>query len=132
MPYMKRETAIEPQQAPAPAAARRRIPFYARRVLLPLLALYLIIVAGMMFVETRFVYPIPPASWGNWHPTAFKYEDVHFVSADGTKLHGWFVAHPNSVRAILYCHGNGEDVAADGQFAADLSKSLEASVFVFD
>jgi uncharacterized protein len=132
MPYMKRATAIETAPAHAPTAARRRIAVYARRVLLPLLALYLIIVAGMMFLETRLVYPIPPLSWGNWHPTTFKYEDVNFASTDGTKLHGWFVAHPDPVRAILYCHGNGEDVAADGPFAADLSKALQASVFVFD
>jgi uncharacterized protein len=92
----------------------------------------LIIVLGMMFIETWLVYPIPPLSWGNWHPTTFQFEDVNFTSADGTKLHGWYVAHPNPVSAILYCHGNGEDVAADGQFIADLSKSLQASVFVFD
>jgi len=117
---------------PVPTPPRRRLAFLARRVLLPLVALYLTIVVGMMFLETRLVYPIPSLSWGNWHPSAFKYADVNFTSADGTKLHGWYVAQPNPTYAILYCHGNGEDVSSVGPFAADLSKALQASVFVFD
>ncbi len=93
---------------------------------------YLLIVLGMMFFETMLVYPIPPLSAGNWQPKSFQYEDVHFTSADGTKLHGWFVPHPKPERAILYCHGNGEDVSFNGELAAMLSEMLHASVFVFD
>ena len=87
---------------------------------------------GMVFLETRLVYPIPPLSQGNWKPTSFPYEDVEFTSADGTKLHGWFFPRPNTKRAILYCHGNGEDVAADGDLGHHLSNVLKASVLVFD
>jgi uncharacterized protein len=87
---------------------------------------------GMAFLETRLVYPIPPLSRGNWKPTDFPYEDVNFKSADGTKLQGWFFPQPNSKRAILYCHGNGEDVAANGDLGYHLSNVLRASVFVFD
>ena len=61
-----------------------------------------------------------------------QYEDVHFTSADGTKLHGWFIPHPNPTGAVLYCHGNGEDVAAVGELAAHLASVLQASVFIFD
>ena len=71
---------------------------------------YLLIVLGMMFLETWLVYPIPPLDRGDWHPAGFDFEDVWFASADGTKLHGWFVERPNAKRAILYCHGNGENV----------------------
>lgn len=86
----------------------------------------------MMFLETWLVYPIPPRDRGDWSPTGFRFEDVEFTSADGTKLHGWFVPHPNPVRAVLYCHGNGEDVSSNGEVAAHLSQTLQASVFVFD
>jgi uncharacterized protein len=87
---------------------------------------------GMAFLETRLVYPIPALSRGDWKPTNFPYEDVEFTSADGTKLHGWFFPRPNSKRAILYCHGNGEDVAADGDLGFHLSNVLRSSVLVFD
>lgn len=85
-----------------------------------------------MFLETWLVYPAPPRDWGNWKPAGLKYEDVHFSSADGTLLRGWYFPQPKSTRAILYCHGNGEDVAAVGEFAAHLSSVLNANVFAFD
>ena len=78
------------------------------------------------------MYPAPPVDAGDWHPTSFKYEDVSFNSADGTELHGWFVPHPSPSRAILYCHGNGEDVSSIGELAAMLSETYRAAVFVFD
>ncbi len=118
--------------APPANSSRRHWPARVWRIARLLLVAYLLIVLGMMFLETWLVYPVPPLSWGNWQPKGFKYEDVHFVSADGTKLHGWFVPYPNASRAILYCHGNGEDVAAVGELAAHLSNELHESVFVFD
>ncbi len=100
----------------------------ARRILIA----YLIVVLAMMLLETWLVYPAPPVANGDWNPTGLKHEEVWFKSADGTKLHGWFVPHPHPSRAILYCHGNGEDVSSNGELAAMLSHALDASVFVFD
>jgi fermentation-respiration switch protein FrsA (DUF1100 family) len=116
-------------------SAQRRWASITWRIARPIVLAYLVIVLGMMFLETWLVYPIPPLEWGDWKPKGFAYEDVHFTSADGTKLHGWFVPHPsprNPQRAVLYCHGNGEDVAAVGEVAAHLRDVLHASVFVFD
>jgi fermentation-respiration switch protein FrsA (DUF1100 family) len=86
----------------------------------------------MVLLETWLVYPAPSVDGGDWHPTGFNYEDVTFDSTDGTKLHGWFLPRPNSNRAVLYCHGNGEDVSSLGELAAMLGKTLQASVFAFD
>jgi hypothetical protein len=86
----------------------------------------------MMLFETSLVYPIPDRSQGDWQPKSFQFEDVHFNSADGTKLHGWFLPRPAAKHAILYCHGNGEDVSSIGEFASELSDRLHASIFVFD
>jgi uncharacterized protein len=85
-----------------------------------------------MFLETWLVYPIPPLARGDWQPAGLDFEDVHFTSADGTKLHGWFVEHPGAKRAILYCHGNGENVGMNADLVAQLAESLDASVFIFD
>jgi fermentation-respiration switch protein FrsA (DUF1100 family) len=102
------------------------------RFVRPVLLAYLLVILVMMLLETWLVYPAPPVEAGDWDPTGFQYEDVAFVAADGTKLHGWFVPHPKPSRAILYCHGNGEDVSSVGEFAAMLSETLQASIFVFD
>jgi uncharacterized protein len=98
----------------------------------PILIAYLLVVLVMVCLETWLVYPVPPVATGDWHPTEFHFEDVTFSAADGTKLHGWFIPHQNPRYAILYCHGNGEDVASVGEFGAELGEQLEASVFVFD
>lgn len=97
-----------------------------------LLVAYLVILLGMMFLERWLVYPAPPAESGDWNPKWLSYEDVWFESADGTKLHGWFVPHENPKHAILYCHGNGEHIAWNADLAAHLRDTLQASVFLFD
>ena len=56
--------------------------------------IYLVVVLVVMFLETWLVYPIPPLARGDWHPAGLDFEDVHFTSDDGTKLHGWFVERP--------------------------------------
>ena len=93
---------------------------------------FLCVVLVAMFFETWLVYPIPPLASGNWHPAGLAFEDVNFTSADGTKLHGWFVDRPRATRAVLYCHGNGENVGMNADLVAELSEALNASVFIFD
>jgi uncharacterized protein len=120
---MKRHMASERGLKP-----RRRLWQIARAVVIA----YLVIVLGMMFLERWLVYPIPPADAGEWNPKWLGFEDVRFTSADGTKLHGWFVPHANPKRAILYCHGNGEHIAFNTELAAHLRDTLQASVLLFD
>ena len=119
---------------PVTAESNAKLSIHRRlwKIARPLLIAYLSIVLGMMLFETNLVYPIPDRSSGDWQPKSFQFEDVHFNSADGIKLHGWFIPHPTPKQAILYCHGNGEDVSSVGELAAMLSESLQASVFVFD
>jgi uncharacterized protein len=102
------------------------------RIARPVVLGYLLILLAMMLLENRLVYPVPPITWGNWAPAGLAHEDVWFESADGTKLHGWFVPNSNPVRAILYCHGNGEHIAMNADVAALLRDKLQASVFLFD
>jgi uncharacterized protein len=93
---------------------------------------YLLLVLAVTFLETWLVYPIPPVAAGDWEPAGLNYEDIWFASSDGTKLHGWFVPRANAKRALLYFHGNGEDVAHNADRVAYLSDLLDASVFIFD
>lgn len=85
-----------------------------------------------MLFENYLVYPVPPVDRSDWKPVGLGHEDIWFNSVDGTRLHGWFLPHPAPQRAILYCHGNGEQVADNAQLAAQLRDELRASVFIFD
>jgi len=85
----------------------------------------------MIFLETKIVYPAPPSQS---KPTAedFGFEEVHFQSADGTALHGWYHAHPEPRFGLLYCHGNGEDITRNADLVHYFHDELSASVFIFD
>jgi len=117
---------------PSPTLERKSYLWRAWRIARLFVVAYLVIVLLMMFLERWLVYPVPPADLGDWKSTWLEHEDVWFQSADGTKLHGWFVPHENPKHAILYCHGNGEHIAFNAELAADLRDSLQASVFMFD
>jgi len=93
---------------------------------------YLLVILMMMLLENWLVYPIPPLKLGDWNPQWLTHEEVWLASDDGTKLHGWFVPHPNPNHAILYCHGNGEHIAVNADLAARLRDHLKAAVFLFD
>ena len=93
---------------------------------------WLLIVGLMLWFEPMLVYPGAPATRGDYEPD-FEFEDVNFESADGTKLHGWLLPADDSQRYVLFCHGNGENVAmAGGYVARQMGQSLKANVFVFD
>ena len=102
------------------------------RIARPLVIAYLVVVLIMMLLEPWVVYPRPAVELGDWNPTGLNHEEVWFESADGTRLHGWFIRHANPKHAIVYCHGNGEHIAFNADLAANLRDSLQASVFMFD
>jgi fermentation-respiration switch protein FrsA (DUF1100 family) len=93
---------------------------------------YLLLLLAMMWFETSLIFPRWAIPTGNWAPTEFAYDDVFFHSADGTALHGWYFHQPNAELHVLYCHGNGEDVAALGPYMDLLRERHQISVFAFD
>jgi fermentation-respiration switch protein FrsA (DUF1100 family) len=93
---------------------------------------WVLLVGLMLLLEPKLVYPGAPATRGDYEPD-FEFEDVSFESADGTKLHGWMIPAAGSNRYLLFCHGNGENVAMAGGYVARLmGQALNANVFVFD
>jgi fermentation-respiration switch protein FrsA (DUF1100 family) len=80
---------------------------------------------SMLFFPVR--YPS-----GDWHPAGLAFEDAWFQAADGTNLHGWFVPHERPKAAVLYCHGNGGNVAYWAGAAKELHDRAHVSVLLFD
>jgi fermentation-respiration switch protein FrsA (DUF1100 family) len=69
---------------------------------------------------------------GNWRPRGLCYEDVWFCSADGTRLHGWYVPHAEPRATVLYCHGNSGNVSDRADVLRVLHERVAVSVFIFD
>jgi fermentation-respiration switch protein FrsA (DUF1100 family) len=69
---------------------------------------------------------------GDWQPRGLEFEDARFESADGTRLHGWFIQHENPRAVVLFCHGNGGNVAMWGDELRILHDRLGVTALSFD
>jgi fermentation-respiration switch protein FrsA (DUF1100 family) len=83
-------------------------------------------------LERSLVFQPAPYPAGDWSPTIIDPEDAWFESADETKLHGWFVAHPHPQGVALLCHGNAGNVSWLGVTLAILRDRHRLSVLAFD
>ena len=114
--------------SPTMAKAVRRV----RRVVVPLLIAYLSVVVMLSLVERWLVYPAPRSHGGDWIAVDFPHLDVDFTADDGAKLHGWYVPHPNPKAVVLFCHGNGENVAELRPLLEQLHTRTDVSLFAWD
>jgi uncharacterized protein len=83
------------------------------KLLLAVLAGYLVLVAFMYLTQHSMLYfPNLPTRAHAGTPADFgmAYEDVHLATADGVRLHGWWVpAHGGA--ALIFFHGNAGNVS---------------------
>jgi fermentation-respiration switch protein FrsA (DUF1100 family) len=68
---------------------------------------------------------------GDWQPRGLIFEDAWFRSADGTKLHGWYVPHERPRAVVLYCHGNAGNVTGRAGVLRVLHQ-MGIAVLIFD
>ena len=83
-------------------------------------------------IEKALVYTPSCCRVGNWQPTGLTFEDAWFVAADGTRLHGWYVPHPQPRAVVLFCHGNGGNVAMCAEVLRLLHDRVAVTVMGFD
>ena len=81
---------------------------------------------GRVFLPTR--YPD-----GSWDPSSegLEHEDVFFPSEDDTRLHGWWLEHPEAETTLVYCHGNRGSIGDRIDIFRQLLR-VKANVFAFD
>ncbi len=100
-----------------------------------LLAVYLGLsprVAKRFYTNMLFrPYPYPEGDYSSGQIGGLAYEDVFFQSADGTILHGWYFAQPNSKHTVLMSHGNTGNLAGRPALLESILKT-GSSMFVYD
>lgn len=79
---------------------------------------------GMVFYPTR-VLEATPADWG------LPFEDVELTADDGTRLHGWYIQHPDATHTLLFFHGNAGNISHRGDSIAIFNR-LGLSVLIVD
>lgn len=81
--------------------------------------------------QSRFVYyPIRTLS-PNPSSIGLRFEDVHFETADGVQLSGWFIPCNGARGVILFCHGNAGNISHRLDSIAIFHR-LGLDVFIFD
>lgn len=123
---------LPPAQPPphAGASAKPRFGLLGRWTW-QVLRVYLIVLLILMLFENFLIFPAPKYPAGRWQPQGIQVEDAYFTAEDGTRLHGWFVDHPQPLAYVLFCHGNAEHLGYMDWFLADLHQ-LDIAVFAFD
>lgn len=82
-------------------------------------------------VEHRFFYP-DRHDYGSPAAVGLTHRDIEFASADGTRLHGWFVPAAGARRGtVLHAHGNAQNMTAHFGFV-DWLPRRGYDVFAFD
>lgn len=83
-------------------------------------------------IERLLVFPAPTVNEDDWDVPDLPFEDIYFHAQDGTRLHGWYVPHPEPKAVVLYCHGNGEYVAQLANRLRVLHQRIGVTVFAWD
>ncbi len=100
-----------------------------------LLVLLAVVYLVLRWFEHRQVYQPSRPMDANGSELGRPFEDVHFQTADGLKLNGWFLpADKDSSRqhfVFLLCHGNAGNISHRLEHVAALLET-GASVFIFD
>jgi uncharacterized protein len=69
---------------------------------------------------------------GDWEPAGLKFADVWMTSRDGTQIHGWYCPAESPKAVVLYCHGNGGNLAGRASTLQFLQEKMRVSVLIFD
>ncbi|REJ67458.1 MAG: alpha/beta hydrolase [Planctomycetota bacterium] len=83
-------------------------------------------------LERSIVYQPMTYPQGNWRPVDLDVEDAWFESEDGTKLHGWYVPHPQPRGVAILLHGNAGNITHCASTLRQLSQRHELAVMTFD
>lgn len=59
-------------------------------------------------------------------------KDVWMTSTRGTKIHGWWVPHPQATRTLLFCHGNAGNLSHRSGMIREWHRRFRMNVLIFD
>ena len=60
------------------------------------------------------------------------FQDVFFITADGVRLHGWFIPHREASFTLLWFHGNAGNISHRVENIKLLHDKAKINIFIFD
>ncbi len=99
---------------------------------LTLVVFLLLFVLFIRLIENKSIFFPSKFPAGYWQPEAFglTVRDCFFKTADGVRLHGWFVKNDSAAATLIWCTGNAGNISDRLDNLARLAK-LPISVFIF-
>lgn len=85
----------------------------------------------LYLMQSRFVYWPKQGTWTTPNKIGLEFEDVVFRTSDGLLLNGWYVPADGPGLTVLFCHGNGGNIAHRLD-SINLFHDLGLSCFIFD
>ncbi|MGD0128937.1 MAG: alpha/beta fold hydrolase [Terriglobia bacterium] len=75
-------------------------------------AVLLLIVAAIRYFENSFIYSPPryPEGFPHADLSPLHVEDVWLTTQDNIRLNAWYLPSPGSEKALLWFHGNAENI----------------------
>ena len=98
-----------------------------------ILVAYLLILFLLRIFESKLIFfpNYPGRLTGDWQPRGLPIEDVSIESADGVRLHSWWIPNPDARFTFLAFHGNAANIANRADLYRLLWK-LPANVFAVE
>lgn len=96
------------------------------------LVLFCLLTPGCSSVDKVFYHPDQRQYHSPENHDGYRYEEVSFLSEDGTALHGWFVPAVGEAKGtVIHFHGNAQNLSAHFGFVSWLPKQ-GYNLFTFD
>jgi pimeloyl-ACP methyl ester carboxylesterase len=102
-------------------------------LIVELLAAYLILLVLLRVFERRLIFfpNYPDRLAGDWHPRGLPAEDVWLNTADGVRLHAWWIPTASAEFVFVAFHGNASNMANRAEVYRFLQE-LPASVLAVE
>ena len=91
----------------------------------------LIFFAGIRIFERQSIFFPRREMAETPQAVGMSYQDVGFTTADGARLHGWYIPHAGASRTVLFCHGNAGNISYRLDKLSMLY-DLGVNIFIFD
>lgn len=60
------------------------------------------------------------------------FQDLYFTTADGVRLHGWFIPHRDARATLVWFHGNAGNISHRVENIKLLHDKVKIDIFIFD
>lgn len=99
--------------------------------ILVLLFTYLVLAVVLYFMQPKFLYRPMQEVFSTPAEIGLHFDKVIFKCADGINLSGWYVPVENPKFTLLFCHGNGGNIAHRLD-SINIFHNLGLNCFIFD